>query len=313
MKKNVFSAKQLLLLIVFGLLLSLIGCATLQKDWEKTIKLDSIWAYEEFIKKHPESDYRIEAEKKLDELRYMEVKKENTAEGYNKFIASNPSSKFINDALEKLREIEKIKWQQANETNTLEAFDEFYELFPKSDKLSELKARFKEKLDDIANKAASSKEDINTGEEGISIPVGQITKAERMSLWSSGNIVKISISQNARIFSNEQTITFYDDPTDELIFHADIVEIAITKKSEPPYGEMCFSKNFGIWNREWNVIAIGPGSYSGVIGYNGGRTYFSGNIYTHMKITNNSIKYSTGTGVVIVDQNGKKQVWKFNL
>ena len=71
MKQN--NHKSLLLVIAMisllvGQLLFLVGCATPKKDWEKAQRLNTIEAYEEFLQKHPDSEFAYKAKRKIEEI-----------------------------------------------------------------------------------------------------------------------------------------------------------------------------------------------------------------------------------------------------
>ena len=57
-----FNVKTFLILL-FALLLT--GCATTKGDWEKANRLNTAEAYEEFLRKHPESEFTEEAKKRI--------------------------------------------------------------------------------------------------------------------------------------------------------------------------------------------------------------------------------------------------------
>lgn len=86
------------LLLVFVI----VGCTSVEKDWEETHKADSVEAYEQFLVRYPEGKYSKDAQSRLVVLRHtkawQEAKNINTAEGYERFLKSYPQSEFIEEA-----------------------------------------------------------------------------------------------------------------------------------------------------------------------------------------------------------------------
>jgi hypothetical protein len=69
MKKNYLLSLQNA--ICFLIISMFSGCAIIQSDWENATRLNTLEAYEEFLKKHPYSDrkYQEKAKSKIDKLR----------------------------------------------------------------------------------------------------------------------------------------------------------------------------------------------------------------------------------------------------
>lgn len=87
MKKNYLLSLQNALCFFIVLVFS--GCATIQNDWEDATRLNTIEAYEEFLKKHPYSDRKYQAEIKICDMQnqivehsYNKAKSDNTANGF---------------------------------------------------------------------------------------------------------------------------------------------------------------------------------------------------------------------------------------
>ncbi|MCU4137430.1 MAG: hypothetical protein MW689_001001 [Thermodesulfobacteria bacterium] len=76
----------------------LVGCATPKKNWEKAQRLNTIEAYQEFLQKHPNSEFAYEAKRKIEELAWERTKEQNTIEAYQEFIDKYPQSEFIREA-----------------------------------------------------------------------------------------------------------------------------------------------------------------------------------------------------------------------
>jgi len=63
-----------ILCMSFFLLLFLSGCATLKSDFEQAKRIDSIQAYDEFLKKYPNSEFSNQALIRMEELLKIQEK-----------------------------------------------------------------------------------------------------------------------------------------------------------------------------------------------------------------------------------------------
>ncbi len=81
---------------LFFLVLAL-GCAS---AYEKAKKVDTVEAYEEFIKENPASTDVGAAHRRVAELKLAEAKKVGTLDAYDKFIAEFPRGKSYEEAME---------------------------------------------------------------------------------------------------------------------------------------------------------------------------------------------------------------------
>jgi outer membrane protein assembly factor BamD (BamD/ComL family) len=98
-----------------------IGCAS--SSFKNAQKLNTIEAYEKFIEKYPTSDFLIEAQKKVDDLKYENAKKSNTIEAYRVYI--DTYGKKGQHFEEAVRGIDKIKFEMAKQSNDIKNMIEF--------------------------------------------------------------------------------------------------------------------------------------------------------------------------------------------
>jgi hypothetical protein len=101
--------KRIIFTILLYSLFIFISCSNIEKDYQKAIKEDSIETYEDFLKKHPESNYTKEIKNKilaLEKSEFEAAMKKNTVIVYEQFIAKFPNSKFIINAKDKISFIE---------------------------------------------------------------------------------------------------------------------------------------------------------------------------------------------------------------
>ena len=112
----------------------LVGCAITKKDWQRAQRLNTIRAYQEFIKKHPQSRFTFAAQCRMEYLEWQKTKQLDTIEAYLKFISKYPNSEFIHKAEAR---IEELDWEKAKQINTIKAYRLFLRMHPYSKFTSE--------------------------------------------------------------------------------------------------------------------------------------------------------------------------------
>lgn len=110
--------------------LVLVGCATTKGNWEKAQRLNTIKAYQEFLQKHPQSEFTAEAKHQIQNIDWQKATRLDTLESYQEFKNKYPHSKFIHEAEAR---IDKLAWQKAQGLNTIESYKEFLKKHPQSE------------------------------------------------------------------------------------------------------------------------------------------------------------------------------------
>ena len=125
-----------------GILVSIAGCSSLSSDWLTTQKSGTVYSYQKFIKKHPDSLRAKEAKIEIERITWNKIKGKNTAKMYKKYISRYPQGIYISDARSSL---EKIVWTSAIKNKSTADYQELITDFslekhiPKSrDKLEHL-------------------------------------------------------------------------------------------------------------------------------------------------------------------------------
>jgi len=98
LKTNAISRIMIVLLILF----ILSGCATTKGDWKVAQSLNTGNAYQSFLKKHPNSEFSVEAERLFQNVTIKEdwkvAKSLNTGNAYQSFCSMHPNSEFSAEA-----------------------------------------------------------------------------------------------------------------------------------------------------------------------------------------------------------------------
>lgn len=91
----------LVLLLVFGLM----GCCTTKIDWEMARGINTFESYQEFLKKHPDTEFSEEAHAKLEPLAYQKAIDTDTAAGYSAYLMKYPQGGHSDEVRDTLNEI----------------------------------------------------------------------------------------------------------------------------------------------------------------------------------------------------------------
>lgn len=120
------------------------GCASMESRYGETRSLDTIAAYEDFIRSYPDSPFTKEARKRFQELKEKEAFKDaetkNTKTAYEEFIDKYPNSKFAEKASERIKS-EETAFIQTIRIDKIQAFQGFKESYPDSEYLPIIKDR----------------------------------------------------------------------------------------------------------------------------------------------------------------------------
>jgi hypothetical protein len=74
------------------------GCATMQSRWKDAESINTVTAYEDFLRWYPSGELADKARTKLEALYLQKAKDTNTIEAYEMFLKRYPQSKFANEA-----------------------------------------------------------------------------------------------------------------------------------------------------------------------------------------------------------------------
>jgi hypothetical protein len=125
--KTIFT---ILKLLPFLSLVLLSGCAS--QHYQKAARINTIAAYEDFLKEYPGSEYTAEARNKIANLKYREeyerVKGAEDPEVIEAFLQKYPKGIYANPAKAQLAEI--LTYKNAQRALTRQAFEEYLRKYP---------------------------------------------------------------------------------------------------------------------------------------------------------------------------------------
>lgn len=117
------------------------GCATLEGDWKKAQKFDTLHSYQNFLKKYPKSKFGKLAEEKLEMKQWEISKNKGTPESYLNYISEYPDGQFVEQAK---KNIEPATFKQAQKKDTIASFEEFIAKYPENPNVEKAKERIDE-------------------------------------------------------------------------------------------------------------------------------------------------------------------------
>jgi outer membrane protein assembly factor BamD (BamD/ComL family) len=123
------------------IILAFIGCATVQWDWENAQSENTVQAYQEFIEKHPSSEWTDIAKHKMEEADWERAESLDITQMYEEFLAKYPSSDHADVARQKT---EKLDWSKAEKTSTIQAYQQFLAKHPSGEFAQQAKHNIEE-------------------------------------------------------------------------------------------------------------------------------------------------------------------------
>lgn len=90
--------------VMMVLILGVAGCSTTRIDWDMARGIGTIEAYQEFLNKHPDSEFSAQAQQELEPLSYKKALDAGTAEAYSAYLVKFPRKAHAEEVRVRLRE-----------------------------------------------------------------------------------------------------------------------------------------------------------------------------------------------------------------
>ena len=91
--------------VIIMIFLGFMGCSTTKIDWEMAHGVNTVKAYQEFLKKHPDSEFSEQARVKLEPLSYQKAIDTGTLNGYAAYLMEYPQGAHGDELRAKIEEI----------------------------------------------------------------------------------------------------------------------------------------------------------------------------------------------------------------
>lgn len=138
--------------------LVIIGCATMKGDWQNAEKQNTVQSYQEFLREHPDSEFSLEAIRKVEELEWNRSKRKDTIDSYESFFKKYPDSRFTSYAKDRIVE---LKWDRTKQQDSIKAYQSFLNEYP----ASKYEQQAKETLEELEWKATQESKTIEAYEK----------------------------------------------------------------------------------------------------------------------------------------------------
>lgn len=107
---------------LFLVIFLLVGCASPQGAWNHAQRKNSVYYYDDFIKRYPNSDLVPKAKEKIAELDWSEARKIDSIREYGAFLKKHPNSIFSDDAHNRIAELRYSEIISSGSYGPLESF-----------------------------------------------------------------------------------------------------------------------------------------------------------------------------------------------
>ena len=102
---------------------TLAACSSARQDFEKASAANTVAAYQDFLKQHPNTDLAVQAQNRVNALQddqaWADAQKANTLEAYQMYLQAQPSGMHSADARDRITGFERAgAWKSAQAANT---------------------------------------------------------------------------------------------------------------------------------------------------------------------------------------------------
>jgi hypothetical protein len=147
---------RILALSVLAAALVVVGCASVQSQWNNAVATNTIDGYQTFANKHAKSAYADSAQMAIERLKFDAADKEHTIAAYQGFIKDNPKSMLVAKANDR---IDELQFKAATTTNTIAGYKDFIAKHPGSSRIAAAQQGIdKLKADMMAKEPAAAQE-----------------------------------------------------------------------------------------------------------------------------------------------------------
>ena len=119
-------------IIIMSVLIFIYACSTAQSRYKEARSIDTIAAYQEFLKSYPAGELAKTAKTRIENKNFEKTKSVNTVLAYEQFMESSESELFKNYATQQILNIYEEGYIKAKEIDSLEAYEAYIKKYPGS-------------------------------------------------------------------------------------------------------------------------------------------------------------------------------------
>lgn len=130
-----------------GLLLGLMlaACSSIEADWQTAASANTIGAYQDFLKEHPNGQHADEARARIksleDDQAWMMATATNTQQSFEQYLRDRPSGSHAQEARDRITGFERAAaWKTAQSAGSPAAIQSFLQRYPTGPESDEARA-----------------------------------------------------------------------------------------------------------------------------------------------------------------------------
>jgi len=114
---------------------ALLGCDSIQDDWNKANAQNTLAAYQDFLNQHPNTDLAVQAQSRMHALQdyqaWAQAQKANTAESFRQYLSGQPNGLHAAESRERILGFERADaWRAAEADGKAPALQAFLQKYP---------------------------------------------------------------------------------------------------------------------------------------------------------------------------------------
>jgi len=128
-------ARVLRLALAASLTVLLLACSSTEADWQQANSANTVAAYQDFLKQHPNGQHADEARNRIrsleDDQAWMTAMNTNTEASYQQYLSAQPQGAHAQEARDHVTGLQRAAaWKQAEAEGTAPALQAFLEKYP---------------------------------------------------------------------------------------------------------------------------------------------------------------------------------------
>ena len=144
--------------VLLGLFLA--ACSSIEADWQQATTANTIGAYQDFLKQHPNGQHADEARSRIrgleDEQAWDTAKTSSTEQSFQQYLRDEPNGTHAQDARDRITGFERAAaWKTAQSEGNATAIQGFLQKYPTGPESDEARAALQKLQNDFQVQLAS--------------------------------------------------------------------------------------------------------------------------------------------------------------
>lgn len=142
------------------LALLLIACSSNEADWQQATTANTIGAYQDFLKQHPNGQHADEARSRIrsieDDQAWVAAINSNTQQSFEQYLHNHPNGSHAQEARDRITGFDRAAaWKTAQSEGTPAAIQAFLQKYPNGPESEEARAQLQKLQNDFQVQLAS--------------------------------------------------------------------------------------------------------------------------------------------------------------